>query len=88
MTNLADVTPFFDGVWVASPSQGEGEGEGLLHGNRCVESTPHLSPLPVVLGGEAELPGQLRRQSRERANQLWANTRFPVGSVDNPNGPA
>jgi hypothetical protein len=48
MTNLADVTPFFNGVWVASPLQGEGE--GLLHGNRCVESTPHLSPLPLSEG--------------------------------------
>jgi hypothetical protein len=50
MTNLADVTPFLDGVWVASPLQGQGESEGFLHGNRYVESTPHLSPLPVVLG--------------------------------------
>ena len=60
MANPADVTPFFNGVWVASPSQGEGEGEGLLHGNRCVESTPHLSPLPLSEGRE-ERPDRLQR---------------------------
>ena len=40
------------GVWVASPLQGEGEGEGFLEDNWCAETpkTPHLSPLPLPMG--------------------------------------
>ena len=60
MTNLGDVTPFFDGVWVASPFQGEGESEGFLHGNRYVGITL-TSVLSPCLRGEAERPGRLQR---------------------------
>ncbi len=86
MTNLADVTLFFNAVWVASPLQGEGEGEGCLHGNVCMRlRTPFvLSPLSKGRGGKAR-PSTTRISSASEST-MGANTRFPVGSVGNPNG--
>jgi len=41
------------GAWVASPLQGEGDGEGLSTGQlnqRMYLKTPYLSPLPLPKG--------------------------------------
>src|SRR5437762_2373238 len=87
MTNLADVTLFFNAVWAASPLQGEGE--GCLHGNVCIRlRTPHLRPLPFVQGERRK--GQTEYNANlvcERIN-CGANKGFAVGNVGNPNGRA
>jgi hypothetical protein len=103
MVNPADVTSFFNGVWVASPLQGEGESEGLFHGIGAW-NLPLTSVLSACPRGEAERPGPLQRSrvdaqagepggeradmSRYEQTNCKANTRLPVGSAGNPGGHA
>ena len=48
------------GVWVASPLQGEGEGEGFLEDNWCAETPkPLASVLSPCQWGEARKPARL-----------------------------
>ncbi len=87
MTNLADVTLFFNAVWVASPLPGEEEGEGCLHGNVCMRlRTPHLRPLPSVRGERRKGPTDYNANLVCEPINCGDNKRLPVGSVDNPNG--
>jgi hypothetical protein len=77
---------------VASPNQGEGEGEGLFKATaRREDSTPHLSPLPLSKGRGVTLKFNTvrpqhamawRRQTPESISQSASRTRFTDALTD------